>query len=144
QPHTLPLVGRSLEIVRRAYKENQRGCCPYLWHSIKCGRWTKRHHAGDPCLGRFQSEWGRACEAAGVPAGWKKGGYVFHFSRNSAVTNMSGAGIPDTVAMTITGHRTLAIYKRYGIRQESVQRAAMEKVEAYVGAAERERNREAS
>jgi len=34
--------------------------------------------------------------------------------------------------MTITGHRTLAVYKRYGIRQESVQRAAMEKVEEYV------------
>jgi hypothetical protein len=29
-------------------------------------------------------------------------------------------------------HRSLAIFKRYGIRQESVQRAALEKVEAYV------------
>jgi hypothetical protein len=63
---------------------------------------------------------------------WKRGGYVFHFSRNSAVTNLSGAGIPDTVAMTITGHRTLTVYKRYRIWQESAPRAAMEKVEAYV------------
>jgi hypothetical protein len=45
---------------------------------------------------------------------------------------MTGAGIPDSVATTITGHRSLAIFKRYGIRQESVQRAALEKVESYV------------
>ena len=45
---------------------------------------------------------------------------------------MSGAGVPDTVAMTITGHRSLAIFKRYGIWQDAVQRAAMERVEGYV------------
>lgn len=71
-------------------------------------------------------------EAAGVPCGWKQGGYVFHNTRHSAVTNMSGAGGPDSVATTITGHRSLAVYKRYGIRRESVQRDAMEKVERYV------------
>jgi len=37
-----------------------------------------------------------------------------------------------TVATSITGHRTLLTYKLYGIRQESVQRAALEKAEAYV------------
>jgi hypothetical protein len=45
---------------------------------------------------------------------------------------MNAAGIPDTVATTITGHRTLLTYKRYGIRQESVQRDALEKHEQYV------------
>ncbi len=44
---------------------------------------------------------------------------------------MTGAGIPDSVATTITGQRSLAIFKRYGIRQESVQ-PAMEKVERHV------------
>ena len=57
---------------------------------------------------------------------------MFHNTRHSAVTNMTGAGVPDSVATTISGHRSLAIFKRYGIRQESVQRAAMEKVEDYV------------
>jgi hypothetical protein len=45
---------------------------------------------------------------------------------------MSAAGVPDTVATSITGHRTLLTYKRYGIRQESVQRAALEKAESYL------------
>jgi integrase len=131
QPHTIPLTGRSLAIVKAAFADRQEGC-PFLFHSIKCGRFTKRHHADDPCLGRLQSEWTRACTAAGVPCGRKEGGYVFHNTRHSAVTNMTGAGIPDSVATTITGHRSLAIFKRYGIRQESVQRAALEKVEHYV------------
>ncbi len=132
-PHVIPLVGRSLEIVQRAYAARRVGC-PFLFHSIKCGRFSHRHHAGAPCLGRLQSEWTAACTAAGLPAGWKAGGYVFHNTRHSAVTNMTGAGIPDSVATTITGHRSLAIFKRYGIRQDSVQRAAMEKVEHYVQA----------
>ncbi len=127
----IPVVGRSLAIVKRAYANRREGC-PFLFHSIKCGRWTKRHHPGEPCLGRLQSEWDRACTAAGVPSGRKAGGFVFHNTRHSAVTNMTGAGIPDSVATTITGHRSLAIFKRYGIRQESVQRAAMEKVERHV------------
>lgn len=67
-----------------------------------------------------------------MPSGWKAGGYVFHNTRHSAVTNLNGAGVPDTVAITITGHKTLGVFKRYGIRQESVQRAALEKVGAYV------------
>src|SRR5439155_12628380 len=130
-PHVIALTGRSLEIVKDAYT-NGRERCPYLFHSIKCGSWTRRHRPGDPCLGRFQSEWERACKAAGVPNGRKAGGFVFHNTRHSAVTNMTGAGVPDSVATTISGHRSLAIFKRYGIRQESVQRAAMEKVEDYV------------
>jgi len=131
QPHVIPVTGRSLEIVKQAYA-NRRAHCPFLFHSVKCGHWTRRHHPGDPCMGRLQSEWERACEAAGVPCGRKTGGYVFHNTRHSAVTNMTGAGVPDSVATTITAHRSLAIFKRYGIRQESVQRAAMEKVETYV------------
>jgi integrase len=83
-------------------------------------------------MGRLQSEWGAACAAAGEPSGRKGGGYVFHNTRHSAVTNMTGAGVPDSVAATISGHRSLNVFKRYGIRQESVQRSAMEKVESYV------------
>jgi len=100
---------------------------------------------GDPCLGRFSSEWETACKKAGVPCGWKNKGYVFHNTRHSAVTNMTAAGVPDSVATTISGHRSLAIFKRYGIRRESVQRAAMEQVESYLrGLTEPEKAQKAS
>ena len=133
QPDILPLAPRALAIVQGVLARRREGeTCPFLFHSAKCGHWTRRHRAGEPCLGRMQSEWERACSAAGVPCGRKQGGFVFHNARHSAVTNMSGAGTPDSVATTITGHRSLAVYKRYGIRQASVQLAAMEKVEEYV------------
>jgi integrase len=57
---------------------------------------------------------------------------VFHNTRHSAVTNLAAAGVPDSVATTISGHRSLAVFKRYGIRRESVQRAAMDQVEGYL------------
>ena len=75
---------------------------------------------------------GSGLHRSGVPSRRKVGGFVFHNTRHSAVTNMTGAGVPDSVATTISRHRSLAIFKRYGIRQESVQRAAMEKVERHV------------
>jgi integrase len=130
-PHAVALTGRALDIVRRAYAD-ERESCGFLFHTNRCSTWTHRHHPGDPCLGRLLWEWEQACADAGVPSGWKRGGFVFHNTRHSAVTNMNAAGIPDTVATTITGHRTLLTYKRYGIRQESVQRAALEKHEQYV------------
>jgi integrase len=131
EPHIVPLTGRSLDTVQRAYADRREGCL-YLFHSVRCGTWTHRHHAGEQCTGRLAFEWETACKKAGVLVGRKNGGYVSHNTRHSAVTNMNGAGIPDSVATTLSGLRTLGVFKRYGIRQESVQRAAQEKVEEYL------------
>jgi len=119
EPHVLPLVGRELEIIQRRWAE-RRLDCTYLFHEN-----GKR-------LGLLRSEWNRACRAAGFPVGRKNGGYVFHNTRHSAVSNLNGAGVPDSVAMTISGHQTPSVFRRYSIRQESVQRAALEKVADYL------------
>ena len=119
EAHVVPLVGRAREIVEVAWAA-RRLDCRYLFHED-----------GAP-LGTLRSEWNRACKAAGFPVGRKAGGYVFHNTRHSAVSNLNGAGVPDSVAMTISGHRTPSVFKRYAIRQESVQRAALEKVAAYL------------
>ena len=50
------------------------------------------------------------------------------------MTNLNAVGIPDIVAPSITGHRSLAVFKRYGIKRESVQRVAMERTEQYLAA----------
>jgi hypothetical protein len=40
--------------------------------------------------------------------------------------------VPDTVAMTISGHRTANVFRRYSIRQESVQKRALEQMTDYL------------
>ena len=47
------------------------------------------------------SELQRTCDVLGIPYGRSKG-VVFHDTRHSAVTNLVGAGVPETIAMTIT------------------------------------------
>jgi integrase len=77
----------------------------------------------------LRSEWNRVCRKAGFPVGRQHGGYSFHDTRHSCISNLHAAGVPDSVAMSISNHKTPAVFLRYGVRHESAQRAALEQVE---------------
>ena len=49
------------------------------------------------------SERRRTCQLLSIPYGRGKG-IVFYDTRHSTVTNLVGAGVPEIVAMTVTGH----------------------------------------
>jgi hypothetical protein len=50
--------------------------------------------------------------------------------RRSAVRNLERAGVPRSVAMKLTGHKTESVYRRYAIADERDLRVAAERLNA--------------
>ncbi|MBZ5641594.1 MAG: site-specific integrase [Acidobacteriia bacterium] len=108
------------------------------------------HRNGDP-VKEFRKSWARACVAAGVgkmvcPKCKSEGntlfcteckmatkycGRIVHDLRRSGVRDMIRSGVPQSVAMKISGHKTASMFRRYDITSESDLRQAMLSVQKY-------------
>jgi integrase len=95
----LPIYGEMIDAIAKQVEETKQKYpeCPWL-----------SHRKGERIVD-LRPAWPDACDAVGLD------GLLFHDLRRSAVRNMVRAGIPEKVAMKISGHKTRAIFDRYNI-----------------------------
>ena len=100
---TFPITTR-LRAILKERKRRKAPPSPLVFHDGD-GRAIKPKH--------FYKRWAAACEAANV------GGLIPHDLRRSAVREMERRQIPRQVSMTLIGHRTESIFRRYAIVSEA-------------------------
>ncbi|MEW6775621.1 MAG: site-specific integrase [Bdellovibrionota bacterium] len=82
------------------------------------------HREGIPIM-EFRDPWEEACTKANIP------GKLFHDFRRTAVRNLERAGVPRSVAMKLTGHKTESVYRRYAIVCEADLSEGIKKLAAW-------------
>ncbi len=96
-------------------------------------------HRNGVQLQNLNNVWRRACQRVGLgqmvhdPDKERKvwRGKIPHDFRRTAIRNMIRAGVPEKVAMAISGHKTRSVFDRYNIVNEADMKAAADRLSGY-------------
>ncbi len=110
---------------------------------LRCGvKWPQCQwvcHRGGVRLQSLKQSWRQACQRVGLGGMVKDQetgrevwqGKIPHDFRRTAIRNMVRAGVPEKVAMAISGHKTRSVFDRYNIVNEADLKAAADRLSGY-------------
>ncbi len=80
----------------------------------------------------FRRSWEVACSAVGLVKPDGTPSKLFHDLRRSGVRNLVRAGVPERIAMAISGHKSRSVFDRYNIVSGSDLKEAARRLDGYV------------
>ncbi len=130
QGRILPLRGELYEVITmlKAIRDQRCPECPWVFFRARDGR-------GEP-IREFRGAWEKVCKAAGLVDAQGEVNRLFHDLRRTGVRNLIRAGVPERVAMRISGHKTRSVFDRYNIVDERDLHDAARRLDDYLAAKE--------
>jgi integrase len=119
----LPLVPELHEILvlQRQRRDRPFPECPWLFFGQEGER-----------IRDLRRAWMSACTAAGLVDAEGEPTVLFHDLRRTGARNLIRSGVPEAVAMQISGHKTRSIFDRYNIVSGADRREAARRLAGYI------------